>query len=166
MPLQAVPVTVVANEADRRTAATSRRPPASLPASASTRISIPFPQVHPHGKEPKSNKARTGPDRAFHINQDRAGFHRLYIQVASMARVAFAAFAIEDLPDSLFFPDAKIGKPASVESEGYGLTCRMPLARTTIWPRCPLWPLASRLLASPASPASCDDALTREHLCR
>ena len=51
--------------------------------------------VHPHGKEPKSKEARTGPELAFHIKPDRAGFHRLYVQVRIDGRDRFAAFGIE-----------------------------------------------------------------------
>ena len=51
--------------------------------------------VHPHGKEPKSSRARTGPELAFHLNPDRAGFHRLYVQVRIDGRDRFAAFGLE-----------------------------------------------------------------------
>ena len=54
--------------------------------------------VHPHGKEPKSNNARTGPELAFHINPDRAGFHRLYVQVRIEGRDRFAAFGLNVTP--------------------------------------------------------------------
>lgn len=51
--------------------------------------------VHPHGQEPASNQSRTGPELAFHINPDRSGFHRLYVQVRIDGRDRFAAFGIE-----------------------------------------------------------------------
>ena len=54
--------------------------------------------VHPHGREPKSKDARTGPELAFHINPAHAGFHRLYVQVRIDGRDRFASFGVEVSP--------------------------------------------------------------------
>ena len=50
--------------------------------------------VHPHGDEPRSKAERAGPEIAFHVSPDRAGFYRLYIQVRINGRDIFAPFGV------------------------------------------------------------------------
>ena len=50
--------------------------------------------VHPHGAEPQSKAERAGPEIAFHVSPDRAGFYRLYIQVRINGRDIFAPFGV------------------------------------------------------------------------
>ena len=51
--------------------------------------------VHPHRPEPQSKAERAGPEIGFHLNPDRPGFHRLYVQVHIDGRDLFAPFGVE-----------------------------------------------------------------------
>jgi len=54
--------------------------------------------VHPHGPEPQLKAERAGPEIGFHLNPDRRGFHRLYVQVHIDGRDLFAPFGVEVEP--------------------------------------------------------------------
>jgi hypothetical protein len=63
--------------------------------------------VHPMGKEPQTPTERGGPELAFHVEPEKAGFHKMFLQVQIGGREVYAAFGVEVAPGSAAATSAK-----------------------------------------------------------
>jgi hypothetical protein len=49
--------------------------------------------VHPMGKEPETATERGGPELSFHVQPEKAGFHKIFLQTQIEGKEVYAAFA-------------------------------------------------------------------------
>jgi len=49
--------------------------------------------VHPMGEEPKTTAERGGPQLSFHVEPEKAGFQKLFLQTQIGGQEVYAAFA-------------------------------------------------------------------------
>ena len=56
--------------------------------------------VHPMGREPKSAAERGGPNLSFHIEGDKPGFHKFFLQTQIGGKEKYAAFGLKVEPAS------------------------------------------------------------------
>jgi hypothetical protein len=54
--------------------------------------------VHPMGAEPKTAAERGGPDLSFHVEPDKPGYQKLFLQVQIGGKDKFAAFGVDVQP--------------------------------------------------------------------
>lgn len=54
--------------------------------------------VHPMGTEPKTDAERGGPELSFHVEPDKAGFHKFFLQTQIEGKDKFAAFGLKVEP--------------------------------------------------------------------
>ena len=54
--------------------------------------------VHPMGAEPKTNAERGGPDLSFHVEPDKPGFQKFFLQTQIGGKEKFAAFGLNVEP--------------------------------------------------------------------
>lgn len=54
--------------------------------------------VHPLGKEPEGATERGGPELSFHVEPEKAGFQKLFLQVQIGGREVYAAFGMDVKP--------------------------------------------------------------------
>jgi hypothetical protein len=54
--------------------------------------------VHPMGAEPKTNAERGGPDLSFHVEADKPGFQKFFLQTQIGGKEKFAAFGLNVEP--------------------------------------------------------------------
>jgi hypothetical protein len=66
--------------------------------------------VHPTGKEPETANARGGPELQFHVEPEKAGFHKFYLQTQIGGREVYAPFGLEVKPASETKPAAAAGE--------------------------------------------------------
>ena len=74
--------------------------------------------VHPMGAEPKTDAERGGPDLSFHVEPDKPGFHKFFLQTQIGGKEKFAAFGLNVEP-------AASGSAASTSSPEATYTCPM-----------------------------------------
>ncbi|HJT82372.1 MAG TPA: heavy metal-binding domain-containing protein [Chthoniobacterales bacterium] len=83
--------------------------------------------VHPMGREPQSAAERGGPELQFHIQPEKPGFHKFYLQTQIGGKEVYAAFSLDVKQGS--------GPVASVAQE---FTCPMhPDVKDTKPGKCP-----------------------------
>jgi hypothetical protein len=70
--------------------------------------------VHPMGREPEKADERGGPELSFHVQPEKAGFHKFFLQVQIGGKEVYAAFA----------QDVKAGSPTANSAAGE-YTCPM-----------------------------------------
>ncbi|HWM24684.1 MAG TPA: heavy metal-binding domain-containing protein [Chthoniobacterales bacterium] len=54
--------------------------------------------VHPMGAEPKTATERGGPELSFHVQSDKAGYHKFFLQTQIDGKDKFAAFGLKVEP--------------------------------------------------------------------
>jgi hypothetical protein len=74
--------------------------------------------VHPMGAEPKTNAERGGPELSFHVEPDKPGFQKFFLQTQIGGKEKFAAFGLNVEPAT-----SGATKPASFAEADY--TCPM-----------------------------------------
>ena len=74
--------------------------------------------VHPTGAEPKTNAERGGPDLSFHVEPDKPGFHKFFLQTQIGGKDKFAGFGLNVEP-------AAPTTPKSASSADADYTCPM-----------------------------------------
>jgi hypothetical protein len=74
--------------------------------------------VHPMGPEPKTAAERGGPDLSFHVEPDKPGFQKFFLQTQIGGKDKFAAFGLNVTP-------AASATATSASSPGADYTCPM-----------------------------------------
>lgn len=72
--------------------------------------------VHPMGAEPRTPGERGGPDLSFHVEGDKPGFHKFFLQTQIDGKEKYAAFGLNVEP---------AGSSAASASPGLTYTCPM-----------------------------------------
>lgn len=62
--------------------------------------------VHPMGKEPTGATERGGPELSFHVEPEKPGFQKLFLQTQIGGREVYAAFGLEVKPASNSAPSS------------------------------------------------------------
>ena len=75
--------------------------------------------VHPMGPEPKSDAERGGPDLSFHVEPEKPGFQKFFLQTQIGGKEKFAAFGLKVEPAT----SSASKSPTSSSAAGY--TCPM-----------------------------------------
>ncbi len=57
--------------------------------------------VHPMGPEPEAASERGGPELSFHVEPEKAGFQKLFLQVQIGGREVYAAFGMDVKPGAM-----------------------------------------------------------------
>ncbi|HEV3409828.1 MAG TPA: heavy metal-binding domain-containing protein [Chthoniobacterales bacterium] len=91
--------------------------------------------VHPTGREPESASERGGPELQFHVQPEKPGFHKFYLQTQIGGREVYAAFGLDvkegaqqtssssDTPEFIcpMHPEVKQSKPGKCPKCGMAL---------------------------------------------
>ena len=86
--------------------------------------------VHPMGEEPKTNAERGGPDLSFHVEPDKPGSHKFFLQTQIGGKDKFAAFGLKVEPAGSSAP--------TTSAPGATYTCPMhPEVKQTGPGKCP-----------------------------